>query len=63
MNIHLKIEAKNNLISVMNLQRLAEIMIVTPSQALNQFYDTFSKDTFSLHYRVQKLSKKARRQN
>jgi hypothetical protein len=63
MNIHLKIEAKQNLNSVMSIQRLAEMMILTPSQALNQFYNTFSKDTFSLHYRVQKLSKKARRQN
>jgi hypothetical protein len=59
LNIHQKIEAKK----VLNPSILALIQkeFFTPSKLLKSTYEVFSKDLFLLPYKVQKLSKKARR--
>ena len=58
MNVNLKIEAKKNI-----SPKLINICMpdLTSLEILNLIYLTFEKDLFLLPYKVQKLSKKARR--
>ena len=58
MNINLKIEAKKNI-----SPRLIKICMpeLTSLKILNLIYLTFNKDLFLLPYKVNKLSKKAKR--
>lgn len=58
MTIHMKIEAKANVTtSDIDLTYLKKNLNIT----LSDIYNTFSKDTFQIHYNVCKLSKRARR--
>ena len=59
MNIQMKIEAKQ--VAYLSLMQLAKMNNATLSVTLKNLYDTFSKDTFQLPYKVQRLSKRARR--
>lgn len=63
MNIHLKIEAKNAL--MVTPTALTKSFITSPnikkSEVLKSLYKVFTLDCFALPYKVQKLSKKARR--
>jgi hypothetical protein len=59
LNIHQKIEAKKVLSQ--SVVALIQNELFTPSKLLNSIYEVFSKDLFLLPYKVQKLSKKAKR--
>lgn len=59
LNIHLKIEAKK--LSNCNFVKFANQLETSVSNTLNTLYYSFDCDTFLLPYKVQKLSKKARR--
>ena len=59
MNIHLKIEAKR--IVKVSVLDLSKINTFTPSQTLLGVYEAFNINAFLLQYKVQKLSKRARR--
>jgi len=59
LNIHLKIEAKET--CLITLAQLSELTNKKQSETLKSLYITFSKDCFILPYKVQKLSKRARR--
>lgn len=62
LNIHLKIEAKKDIMSGSNtLVATFFPEHLERSKALNLLYRVFEKDCFVLPYTVQKLSKKARR--
>lgn len=56
LNIHLKIEAKE----VVNT-RFNRGIFMTNAKDFNNLYQVFEKDLFLLPYKVQKLSKRARR--
>jgi hypothetical protein len=58
MNINFKIEAKK-IVSPIIIKNL--IPELTAKQVVDLIYKTFSNDLFMLPYKVQKLSKKARR--
>ena len=57
LNINLKIEAKKTITSL-GIELLKE-----KGLGLNDIYKSFNKDLFLLPYQVQKLSKKAKRNN
>ncbi len=59
LNIHLKIEAKK-ILNVKVLE-LSKINNLTASRTLIRLYDAFDIDAFKIQYKVQKLSKRARR--
>ena len=59
MNIHLKIEAKR-LIHI-KLDYIIEHNNLTRCEAIKYNYNNFNQDYFLLPYKVQKLSKRARR--
>lgn len=57
LSINLKIQAKDL------IHRYGRVISLNTAKDLNMFYDTFNQDTFLLPYKVQKLSKRARRNN
>ena len=57
LNIHLKIEAKN----IINLDLIAKVLKYNRTQTIEAIYRNFDKDYFLLPYKVNKLSKRARR--
>jgi hypothetical protein len=57
LSIHLKIEAKNSI----NLDLVCKVLNYSRVQSIQAVYKTFNKDCFLLPYKVQKLSKRARR--
>lgn len=57
LNIHLKIESKKSI----NLDLVCKILGYTKKQTLEATYKNFNCDYFLLPYKVQKLSKRARR--
>lgn len=56
LNIHLKIEAKNMVLKYGNILELG-----SNANGFINLYQVFSLNTFLLPYKVQKLSKRARR--
>lgn len=60
MNVNMKIEAKRDF----NPSKIQEISnFLSHKDIIKSIYKIFSKDEFSLKYKVQKLSKKAKRNN
>jgi hypothetical protein len=59
LNIHLKIEAKK----ILNVKvcELSKINKLKASRTLIRLYDAFDNDAFKLQYKINKLSKRARR--
>ena len=57
MNIHLKIEAKKTF----DLSLICKVLGYTRKQTIETTYKCFNSDYYLLPYKVQKLSKRARR--
>ena len=64
MNIHFKIQAKNDIIVNGSNSLISTFFpdCLTRSESLKLLYRVFDCDTFLLPYKVQKLSKRSRRE-